>query len=458
MFFSRQEIFPRFNFKPVTPVLIGWVLSHSIASASQDFVAHANKSKFAADEYLIKVKSVDALRSLVDQFGLETSQRPLLTTKEGQWFKVIDHDAQTNFDELQAHIYSVNFLSENVLHIEKNALWHALTVSADPNPERPPQLPKKAKRDPLLNRAYGVLKIQAPDAWAKHIGSADVVIADIDTGVDYNHQDLINNIWRNSREIPGDKIDNDGNGFVDDVVGWDFANKDSLPWDDNGHGTHTSGSIAATGGNGIGVSGVAQRAQVMPLKFLSADGSGTTEDAVLAIKYAVDNGAKILSNSWGGDEYSKALEDVIVEAANRQVLFVAAAGNDGTNNDTLPMYPAAYNLPNVIAVAASDQDDTLVDYSNYGLNSVHIVAPGDVIYSTVPGNKYQVNSGTSMACPHVAGAAALLKSYKPNLTAVQIKKILLDSVDKVPAYADKIASGGRLNVARAMFKAAEEQN
>jgi subtilisin family serine protease len=195
----------------------------------------------------------------------------------------------------------------------------------------------------------------------------------------------------------------------------------------------------------------------MGLKFLSGDGSGSTEDAVRAINYAVQNGASIISNSWGGDEYSKALEDAISEAAAKNILFVAAAGNDGTNNDTLPMYPAAYNLPNVIAVAASDSEDRLVDYSNYGANSVHIVAPGDVVFSTVPGNKYEINSGTSMACPHVAGAAALLKSFKPTLSAVEIKRILLAAVDKDPEYADKISSGGRLNVERALSLAAGDQ-
>lgn len=426
--------------------------------ASTHFNRNDSHQRFVSNEFLIKVKNRRVLSEISRDLVLDVVPHPLLVTKEGEWFKVTDPNFALSLYDFQAHVYSESFLQENVLHIEKNLLWQALNISSDPLPETAPRLPAKRKNDPLLSRSYGILKIQAQQAWTKTIGSEQVVVADIDTGIDYNHQDLINNIWRNPKELRGDKKDNDGNGFVDDVVGWDFANNDSLPWDDNGHGSHTSGSIGATGGNGVGTSGVTQRVQLMGLKFLDADGSGTTENAIRAIKYAVNHGAAILSNSWGGDEYSKALEDAISEAGIHNVLFVAAAGNDGTNNDTLPMYPAAYNLPNVIAVAASDREDMLTDYSNFGVNSVHIAAPGDGIFSTVPGNKYEINSGTSMACPHVAGAAALLKSLRPNLSAVSMKRILMQSVDKVPEYADKIVSGGRLNVARALALAAEEQN
>ncbi len=426
--------------------------------ASTHFNRKDSHQRFVSNEFLIKVKNRRVLSEISRDLVLDVVPHPLLVTKEGEWFKVTDPNLALSLDDFQAHVYSESFLQDNILHIEKNLLWQALNISSDPVPETAPRLPAKRKNDPMLSRSYGILKVQAQQAWTKTIGSEQVVVADIDTGIDYNHQDLINNIWRNPKELRGDKKDNDGNGFVDDVVGWDFANNDSLPWDDNGHGSHTSGSIGATGGNGVGTSGVTQRVQLMGLKFLDADGSGTTENAIRAIKYAVNHGAVILSNSWGGDEYSKALEDAISEAGSHNVLFVAAAGNDGTNNDTQPMYPAAYNLPNVIAVAASDREDMLTDYSNFGVNSVHIAAPGDGIFSTVPGNKYEINSGTSMACPHVAGAAALLKSLRPNLSAVSMKRILMQSVDKVPEYADKIVSGGRLNVARALALAAEEQN
>ncbi|MEN9529879.1 MAG: hypothetical protein RI932_1752, partial [Pseudomonadota bacterium] len=274
-------------------------------------------------------------------------------------------------------------------------------------------------------------------------------------GVDYNHEDLINNIWRNPREIAGDNIDNDGNGFVDDVVGWDFYNRDNRPWDDNGHGTHTAGTLGATGGNGVGISGIAPRVSIIPLKFLSRHGTGTTEDAIRSINYAVDAGAHILSNSWGGDEYSQALEEAIVAAGEKNVLFVAAAGNDGTDNDSTPMYPASYDLPNVLSVAASTSDEQLADFSNFGFKSVHLAAPGDVIHSTIPQSRYGIMSGTSMACPAVAGAAALLKAYRPGLSAVALKETLLSTAERSPAYEGKVVSGGRLNVERALLKAGE---
>ena len=272
----------------------------------------------------------------------------------------------------------------------------------------------------------------------------------IDTGIDYNHEDLINNIWRNPREIPDDGIDNDGNGFVDDVMGWDFSNNDNRPWDDQGHGSHTAGTVGAVGGNGIGISGVAPRVSLMPLKFLSQDGTGSTENAIRAINYGVAAGAQILSNSWGGDEYSQALEEAITAAAEKNVLFLAAAGNDTSDNDVTPMYPASYRLPNVISVAASDRTEQLADFSNFGAQSVDLVAPGDFIFSTVPGNNYSYMSGTSMACPLVAGAAALLKAFKPSLSAQQLKSALFRSVDRFAAYEGKVASGGRLNVLRAL--------
>jgi subtilisin family serine protease len=432
--------------------VFGPQLSSSTAQASLHTKAYMSLSDSRTNEFLVKVKSKSALMDLQREFDLEVAPKPLLKTAEGEWYKVSDLNFSLSLGDLQAHVFSDASLNENILHIEENHRWYVLDKTSDPKPEFPPRLPSRKRSDPMLGRAYGLDKIQAAKAWLTTTGSTKVVIADIDTGIDYNHRDLINNIWRNtSKPRQGHE---DGSGITDEIAGWDFVNNDPLPWDDNGHGSHTSGIIAATGNNGVGLSGVAQRAQIMALKFLNAEGSGSTEDAIRSINYAVQNGAVILSNSWGGDEYSKALEETIAEAARQNVLFVAAAGNDGTNNDTLPMYPAAYNLPNIIAVAASDKDDLLTEYSNFGVNTVHIAAPGDAIWSTVPDSKYEVNSGTSMACPYVAGAAALLKAYRPNLTAVQMKQILMQSVDKLPDYADKIASGGRLNVARALELAA----
>ena len=274
------------------------------------------------------------------------------------------------------------------------------TPNTRPNLKAPPIEVDPAIQDPQLAKTYGLGKIHAIEAWDISKGSKDMIVADIDTGIDYNHEDLAFNIWRNPK--PTDK---------NDVVGFDFIHNDGLPFDDNAHGTHTAGTIGAVGGNGIGISGVSQRVSLMSLKFLSKDGSGTTADAIRAIDYAINHGAKVLSNSWGGkgDPDNQALKDAIDRAKTKDVLFIAAAGNDGSDNDGSDAdYPAAFNNDNLIAVAATDDRDSLAYFSNYGKKSTHLAAPGVNIYSTVPGGKYAKLSGTSMACPHVAGAAALL--------------------------------------------------
>lgn len=284
--------------------------------------------------------------------------------------------------------------------------------------------------------------INAPEAWAITAGSKNgPVMGVIDTGVDYNHPDLKANMWVNPGEIANDGIDNDNNGYVDDIHGWDFANDDNNPMDGNGHGTHVAGTMAAKGNDGRGIVGVNWTGQIMALKFLSDGGSGSTADAIKAVLYATDNGADLTNNSWGGGGYSQALRDAIANSS----LFVAAAGNDGTNNDNGPHYPSNYNLPNVISVAASDRNDGKASFSNYGKVSVDLAAPGKDIYSSVPGGKYDSYSGTSMASPHVAGVAGLIMTRYPNATARQVKDRLLNGVDPTPAFSDNTVSGGRLN-------------
>lgn len=297
--------------------------------------------------------------------------------------------------------------------------------------------------DPDLGKAYGLAKIGATDAWTGYRGSKDFVVAVIDTGIDYNHEDLAFNVWR--------KTDASGK----ETAGYDFVHNDGLPFDDQGHGTHTAGTVGAVGGNGKGVSGVAQRVSIMGLKFLSAEGSGTSSDAIRAIDFAITNGARVLSNSWGGtgDDNNKALYEAIERAKAKNVLFIAAAGNDGKDNDKhngQESYPAAFDNDNLISVAATDNKDSLAFFSNYGKKSTHLAAPGVNIYSTIPGNKYKQNSGTSMACPHVAGAAALLWSRHPGWDYKKVKETLLGSTDKVGALADKTISGGRLNILKAL--------
>ncbi len=289
--------------------------------------------------------------------------------------------------------------------------------------------------------------IDAPEAWDVQTGSADVVVGVIDTGIDYTHEDLADNIWANLGETI-DGFDNDGNGYVDDVRGWDFRNDDNDPIDDHGHGTHVAGIIGAKGNNGIAVTGVNWTVTLMPLKFLDSAGYGWTDDAIEAVLYAAGFGVRVTNNSWGGGRKSRALEDAIESSG---ALFVASAGNDGSSRK---QYPAAYDLDNVISVAATDWDDELWSFSNYGASWVDLGAPGVSVLSTAPtvnctlcGNEDGVRSlsGTSMAAPHVAGVAALVMAEDPAMDILTIKGRILSGVDPLPSLEGKTLTGGRLN-------------
>ena len=299
--------------------------------------------------------------------------------------------------------------------------------------------------------------IDAVEAWDITTGSSDVVVGVIDTGVDYTHPDLADNIWTNPGEIAGDGIDNDGNGYIDDIHGYDFVNNDGDPFDDEGHGTHVAGTIAARGNNGTGATGVNWSAQIMGLKFLGANGSGTTFAAIQSIEYATMMKTRygvnidLTNNSWGGGGFSQSLYDAIEAAGNADQLFVAAAGNASNNNDNSPSYPASYDLDNIISVAATDRNDRKSGFSNYGATTVDLGAPGSSIYSTFPGNRYGSISGTSMASPHVAGVAALLWADDSGLSALEVKERILASVDPIDALDGITVTGGRLNAFGALM-------
>ena len=317
--------------------------------------------------------------------------------------------------------------------------------------------------DPRFNELYGMLNtgqtggtadadIDADQAWGVSRGSHDVIVGVIDTGIDYNHPDLAANIWTNPGEIPGNNMDDDGNGYVDDVHGYDFVNNDSDPFDDNGHGTHCSGTIGGVGNNGVGVAGVNWQVSLMALKFLSGAGSGSTADAVRAVEYSTMMHVDLTSNSWGGGGFSQTLYDAIAAAGAQNIVFVAAAGNDGVDNDVSPHYPSSYDLANLISVAATDHNDAKASFSNWGRTSVDLAAPGVNILSTLPGNSYGQLSGTSMATPHVSGVCALIRSVAPGVPVAQLKNILLSSVDHVASMNNMVVSNGRLN---AFFAIAE---
>jgi len=289
--------------------------------------------------------------------------------------------------------------------------------------------------------------VDAPEAWDLQTAGAGIV-AVIDTGTDYTHPDLAANIWTNPGEIPGDGIDNDGNGYIDDVHGYDFYNMDGDPMDDHGHGTHTAGTVGAAGNNALGVTGVCWTVQIMPVKFLSAGGGGYTSGAISSLQYATMMGARVSSNSYGGGGFEQSFYDAIAAAGAAGAVFVAAAGNDyWSNNDLVPHYPSSYAASNVISVAATDSTDGLAYFSNYGATSVDLGAPGCGIWSTWwPGQGYYCISGTSMATPHVAGAAALLQGYRGLLSPAEVVGYLLGGTDPLPSLAGKCVSGGRLNL------------
>ena len=291
--------------------------------------------------------------------------------------------------------------------------------------------------------------IRAPEAWDITTGSSDVVVAVIDTGVDYNHEDLAANIWVNTAEIPGNGIDDDGNGYIDDIYGIDTYNHDTNPMDDYNHGTHVSGTIGAVGNNNLGVAGINWNVKIIGCKSISASGSGYDSGVIECLQYIralKDRGVNIIAtnNSWGcSDCYSSALYDAI--NAQRDILFIAAAGNDGCNTDKDVFYPAGYYLPNILSVASTDNTDSLARGSNYGRRSVHLGAPGKGIHSTVRNNSYGSYEGTSMAASHVTGVAALLKSHSPARGPYEIKNLLLSGGEDIASMDENTITGKRLD-------------
>jgi hypothetical protein len=294
--------------------------------------------------------------------------------------------------------------------------------------------------------------IDAAEAWTVFTGDAHTIIADLDTGIDMTHVDLAQNIYRNPGEIAGNGVDDDQNGFVDDVAGWDFYDNDNDPQDFNGHGTHTAGTIGAVGNNGLGVVGVNWRCRILPLRFIGPDG-GYTSDAIRSLDYAVMMGARVSNNSWGGDTYSQALFDAIQRAGDNGHLFVASAGNSMRDADLLPQYPAEYTCENIVSVAATDVNGNLASFSNWGANSVDLAAPGVDILSTYLGGSLDSKSGTSMAAPHVAGVAALLWGMHPDWTWQDVKSRMLSTVRPMPNLAGLCRSGGILNAYRSVTDA-----
>ncbi|HEX8844014.1 MAG TPA: S8 family peptidase [Pyrinomonadaceae bacterium] len=295
--------------------------------------------------------------------------------------------------------------------------------------------------------------IRALNAWVKTTGSSDLIVAVLDSGVEYTHPDLAGNIWHRPANLP--QYVDDELGAFNDESGFNAIDRLRDPMDDNGHGTHCAGIIGAEGNNRIGIAGINWSVQIMPLKFLDANGSGSTKDAIEAINYVIDRKRKgvnvrIISASWGSTQNSRALRDAIKKAGDEGILFVAAAGNSSEDADKRPHYPAGYKLDNVVSVAALDSNDKLAGFSNFGAKSVHIAAPGKNILSTWLKGEFREASGTSMATPEVAGVAALVLSVNPKMSVKELRQRLLDSVDPIDSLKGKVLTGGRINAAKAV--------
>lgn len=310
---------------------------------------------------------------------------------------------------------------------------------------------------------YGLYQSRTKEIFEKRkfYGSDKVVIAVLDTGVDYTHRDLAANMWRNPGESGFDNsgrpresngLDDDNNGFIDDVVGWDFVHKDGLPYDDYGHGTHVAGISAAVGGDGWGMSGHCPRCSIMALKFITSNGWGSDADAIEGLEYAAKMGATIINSSWGGTEFGQALYDAFAATSKMGIINTVAAGNMGVNlgMESPNQYPAEFQLPGLYTAAALYEVHNFIPFwSNYGTPYVHFSCAGDDVYSAIPGNKHAPMSGTSMAAPGGAGMIGLMKSFRPNLTFAQITSTLKNAKIPDKDSMSKTVFGGRPDMVKA---------
>ncbi|WP_295900261.1 S8 family peptidase [uncultured Bdellovibrio sp.] len=321
--------------------------------------------------------------------------------------------------------------------------------------------PSALFNDPAISQAWGLKKSDAARAWSVTKGSRDIVVAVIDTGIDVKHEDLAHNLWRNPGETGKDAqgrdkatngIDDDGNGFVDDVYGWNFVSNNPKLDDNHGHGTHIAGIIGSEAGNGKGITGIAPEVSLMILKYYDPKVPGTDnlKNTVAAIKYAVKMGANIINYSGGGTEFSQEEHDAIAEAQKKGILFVAAAGNERSNSDQYHYYPADYKLSNIISVTAIDPSIQVLASSNYGVETVDIAAPGQNILSCLPGSSYGYMTGTSQATAFVTGAAALVMAHKQSFKAEDVKKYILATGDAQTQLASKTRTSRQLNLYKAL--------
>ncbi|MCC6276995.1 MAG: S8 family serine peptidase [Oligoflexia bacterium] len=383
-------------------------------------------TSFATEKYLVKVNDPNRLSEIISKGGLRlVNWIPQLN------IAVTEPLNKTSLDKLTIQKISDD---KDVRYLEPSSVWYAIAKPTDPR----------------YGSQTAPRKLNLEAAWDIETGKPETLVSVIDTGVDYNHEDLVNRMWTNPNEIPGNSADDDGNGYVDDVRGWNFALNNSDPKDGQFHGTHVSGIVGAEANNGKGIAGTSWNLRIMAVKFLGDDGTGRIENAIPAIVYSADNGAKIINASWGGGPESQALKDAILYAQSKGVLFVAAAGNNGQDAETKNFYPASFNLPNMVTVAALSKSTGLADFSNFGKTIIHLAAPGQDILSLGLGNSYRSESGTSMAAPAVSGVAALVLSAHPNIDVITLKNALLNASQTDSSLSGKLATNGALNAALAL--------
>jgi subtilisin family serine protease len=419
-----------------------------VQSTAED-IALAETRGFGRPEVLVKFKS-GVSQERIDEITSEMHDRVEDRIENAPGWESIDDLDNANADATVAKYKAY----PEVEDVEENYEVNIFDAPIIPVLPRDPQF---GDQWALANSGQRGGKkgadISATLAWATSTGNREVVVAVLDSGVDYTHEDLAPNMW--TRPDSMEPYQDEELGAIDDVNGFNAIDNASDPMDENGHGTHCAGIIGAEGENDIGIAGVNWKVRIMPLKFMNAGGYGTTKDAIEAINYVIDRkkagvNVRIISASWGGTQKSRALEAVIRKAYENDILFVAAAGNASVNNDRNPHYPSSYNVPNVVSVAALDRNDQLAGFSNYGVKSVAIAAPGVDILSTWLGNAYEEKSGTSMATPVVSGVAALVLAEHPGMSVDALRKKLLASTDPIVALKDKTLTGGRINAAKAL--------
>lgn len=401
-------------------------------------VAHANQAEFKPGEYVVKLKNTNSMsiKSIEALLGGSIINRipdsEIITLKR-------------SLIEIQSVVLKKLSASSIVEKAEPNYIYRINRLPNDPELSKLWGLKNDGQEDSSKKIGVSGVDVSAERAWDLETGSENVLVAVIDTGLDYTHKDLKTNAWANEAEVNGKPgVDDDNNGYVDDIHGYDFANKDADPMDDHGHGSHVSGTIGARGDDGEGIVGVVWNVRIMGLKFLGSDGSGSLDDALAAIKYATKMGVNIMSNSWGGGGASDLMKEAIAEANAKNIVFTAAAGNHSGDNDANPSYPASYDVPNVISVAAINNVGALAYFSCYGRRTVHVAAPGVNVYSSTPGG-YESWSGTSMATPHVSGVVALLLSREPQLTPVEVRDRLVRTSSPLSGLKNKVAANGMVN-------------